>query len=140
MKRTNDGGHVIGMVLGETREEMAALDRLGPLMRRAINEAPIRYSALGVIRQVEDEQERRRQRLPEGLRHHLVLDPSDYLLDAHMARGLLIESRKTIARDRDEADAALGVEPIVPRRGSTRDIRVVRSERTAERRARRFYR
>lgn len=139
MRKTNDGKHKVQSVVGTTDDEMDALDKLGPLMRRAIYESPIRWSALAVIRQVEDAQERERLRYPAHVRDKIILDPKDPRIDAGMARGLLIESGKIIRMDRDEADALLGVKPIIPRHGTTRDLKVLRSERIAERRARRFY-
>jgi hypothetical protein len=140
MRGTNDGGHVIPTVVGTVEDEMAALERLGPLTRRAIYEAPVRYAALGIIGQIEAEQERQRALYPEHVRGRIVIDPKRPDLDRSLARGIAIESRKTIMRDRSEADALLGVKPIVPRRGAAADLKVLRSERAAERRMRRLCR
>lgn len=140
MRKTNDGRHVIPTVVGTTDDEMAALEKLGPLTRRAIYESPIRYAAIGILGQIEAEQERLRLKYPEHLRHRVVVDPKDPRLDQSIARGLVIESAKTISLDRSREDAILAVKPIVPRRGSALDLKVLRQERAAERRMRRFCR
>jgi hypothetical protein len=140
MRSTNDGGHIVRAAIGTVDDEMAALEQLGPMVRLAIYESPVRWSALAVLKNIEAAEETERRKYPEHIRHLVRLDPLNPELDKHMARGLLIESAKAIRKDRDEADALLGVKPIIPRQGTTRDLRVLRAERVAERRARRFYR
>jgi hypothetical protein len=140
MRSTNDGGHVVRAAIGTVDDEMAALEQLGPLVRLAIYESPVRWSALAVLTDLRSAEEAERKKYPEQIRPFINFDPLNPELDKSLARGILIESAKTIRKDRDEADALLGVKPIIPRQGTTRDLRVLRAERVAERRARRFYR
>lgn len=140
MRKTNDGGHVIPTVIGTNEDEMAALEQLGPLTRRAIYESPVRYCASGILKQIEGAEEAERKKYPEHMRHMVRFDPKNPQLDQHLAHGLIIESAKTLRKDRDEVDAILGIKPIVPKRNTVTDLRIVRAERVSARRFRRFCR
>lgn len=130
---TNDGGHVIALFTeGTSADEMDALDQLGPMARQVIYDAPIRYSAGAVLKQLRDYEESERQKMPPEIRHLVRLDPRDPRIDAAIAKGLVEDSIKTILKDRSEQDAKSGVMPLIPKvsvksiREQRRSLRKVR--------------
>lgn len=82
--------------------------KLGPLVRKALNEAPLQVSAAKILADV------------EAVRHpqdeNLRLDPKDPELDKRLAHGILMESAKTVAKDRAAEDAMLSIKPIIPKK------------------------
>ena len=104
----NSGRNAAVYIRTPITEEMDALDRLGPLVRAALNEAPLQISATKVLSDI------------EAVRHphdeNLRLDPKDPELDKRLAHGILMESAKTVAKDRAPEDAALSIKPLRPRK------------------------
>lgn len=101
----NVGGHQVAHIRTTGVEELEALDQLGRRTRDALHNAPLKISAVGILSQV---------------RQH-NLDPQDPDIDGAVARGIVIESIKTVAKDRSIEDANLSVKPIrrIPRRGQS---------------------
>jgi hypothetical protein len=130
---TNDSGHDIRILIaGTAADEMNAMDQLGPLTRRAIHNAPIRYAALAIMMQIREVENQQRARFPEHVRHLVHIDPKDPKLDANIAHGLREDSIATVLRDRSQFDADIGVKPIVAKvsvksiREQRRSLRKVR--------------
>lgn len=129
---TNDGAHAVDIFIGTTDAEMAALEELGPLTRRAICDAPIRFSAVPILQQLKEFEQEQLKKIPEEVRSRYRINFSDPALDAHVARGLVEESRRLLLKDCTEQDANLGVIPLVPKIS----VKSIREQRRSARRIR----
>ena len=129
---TNDGGHVCSLYIGPSEDEMVALDALGPLTRRALCDAPVRYSAVPILLQIREFEEGQRARFPEHVRDRFRIDPAEPIFDQMVADGLREDARQLLLRDRSEYDAQLGLKPL----RAKVTVKSIREQRRSARRVR----
>jgi hypothetical protein len=129
---SNDGDNPIAIVYGNSDDERAALDQLGPLTRHALCYAPIRYAALGILQQIKDLEAQIRLQYPPELRDRVILNPCEPRLDRAIADGLKQDSLKVLKQDRSDRDAELGVTPIEAKI----TVKSIREQRRSARRIR----
>lgn len=129
---TNDGGHVIELFIGTIEDEMAALEALGPLARRAICESPVRISAQPILKQLQEFEKKQLEKITENIRHYYRINFADPQFDGYVARGITEDARKTLLKDCTEQDANTGVVPMVPRIS----VKSIREQRRSARRVR----
>lgn len=89
-------------------EEMAALDSLGPILRKVITNAPLQVLAFPIRQQIAEHNAK------EG---NIKMDPLNPEIDAALARGLIAENFKLLRDDcflnnRPIEDAKAGVNPL----------------------------
>lgn len=105
-RQSNAGTIQAPQALAEIGAEMAALDALGPLTRRAITEAPIAVLAAPILAQIQTHN-------AKGGRQ---VDVREAEVDRHLALAVGRLCYSIIAKDRDEHDAVLGLRPLRARR------------------------
>lgn len=105
-------------------EEMAALDDLGPLTRRAICESPLNFLAVTIVSQIikiNDKIEiENMERAVDGRPLRAYIDPKHPDLDQRLAIGVVENGFTAIANDEELGDRALewarmGVKTLVAR-------------------------
>lgn len=92
----------IGLVAYDA--ESKAFDALGPQMRQALNDAPIKVLAYPLLQ--------------ECLAHGL--DPCEPRIDAMAAANIRLGVRNVLLKDRTQHDAELGMRPMRPRKNARR--------------------
>jgi len=89
------------------------MERLGPLTRQALAEAPIQILAYPILSQILAIR-------PVPGNDEIRLDPQDPRLDACLAEGVRKEALKNLLIDRDPIDAHSGIIPLRPRPNARR--------------------
>lgn len=120
----NQGDYKALVVAVAAQDEMNAMEQLGRKTRMALCNAPMKFAAVSILSDLQS----------------AGYDPKDPIIDGFIARGVQVEGLKTLMRDRSPEDANLGITMMVPKKHGVTDLRVLRSERAAERRSRRFMR
>jgi hypothetical protein len=107
--------------------ELAALEDLGPLTRRAICESPLPTLAVSIVEQIIDINDKieaeNKLRQERGLPLRGYVDPKNPELDRRLAIGVVENVFKIIAGDEELGDRALdwakmGVRPLIARPSS----------------------
>lgn len=120
LKRENVGDHRVLYVRSDASEEFDAFDQLGPGLKQALRDGPIKCSSIAILQQIADKnreielQNVDRERM--GWPPRPLLDPKNPELDAFLVRGLVELNVKTISLDRHIDDALLSVKPLRAKR------------------------
>lgn len=112
----NKGSFLVPQAVTPVGEEMDALEALGRNSRHALYDAPMKISALSILRDI----------TAAGY------DPKDPDIDRFVSRGIVLESMKVLMRDRPLQDAELGVRPI----RAVISVKSIREQRRSARRVR----
>ena len=120
VKRGSNGANVPGQRgLALASHEMAALDDLGPMTRKALVEGPLSIPATSIVSQIieyNDKIELANEELArQGLPLKRYIDPKHPEIDRRLAEGALQLHVQLIASDRSIEDAKMGLKPLVPR-------------------------
>lgn len=136
LKRDNVGDQKVLYYRSTADDEFEAYDQLGPAVRQALREGPIKSSSLAILDQIKAKNDQieaeNAVRILDGRPLMRLLDPQDPALDVYLARSFLGLNMQTLMKDRSEADAMLGVTPIRPVI-STKSIREQRRSLRASR-------
>jgi hypothetical protein len=116
LKRENVGDHKVLYIRTTCDEEFDAFDQLGPMLRTALCDSPIKSSSVAIVQQIQEKNEQIRiendRRRVYGMPPARLLDPKDPQLDAYLARAFLAMNAQNLMKDRSEEDAMLGIKPI----------------------------
>lgn len=124
----NAKGFAVLHIAVDAGEEMLALESLGRAARQAILDAPIKFSALTVLKEIE------RQELVMQARtgQHVKIDIKLPDVDRFLAQEIMRQSITIVAQDRSREDALCSIQPLHGKPSA----RSVREQRKAMRRVR----
>lgn len=105
----NAKGFKVGHVAVSIDQEMEALEKLGRATRQAIVNAPVKFSALTVILEIE----RQEGVLSAQAGYPVKLDPTIHDLDLFLAREVMMKSAQIVALDRSKEDALASIRPLL---------------------------